>query len=143
MQRHRYGNEKHQSAIKRESTRVEWKNAHGFDVIQPECAEKEQRPAAADAGTAKQAIAFVLFKINSPNKEKRPGKVRDANLAKRSKSAELVDPEQSDAYDENDDPEFVEPVRAQGFFDCGDGFHALLESGLRRCHTVGGEWRWR
>ena len=56
-------------------------------------AEKEQRPAAADAGAAEEAIAFVLFQIDATYKEKSGGEVRDADFAELAKSAELVDAE--------------------------------------------------
>src|SRR6267143_5635004 len=104
---------------------------HRGDVINRVGAEKEQRPAAADAGAAEEAIAFVLFQKYSTHKEKGGGEVRDADFAERAKSTEFVDAEQGDTHDENNDAKFVEPVCAEGFFDRRDGLHALLESRLR------------
>ena len=143
MQRHGHRDDKHESAIERERTSVEGKHAHGFNVIDPKRAEEEQRPSAADAGAAEQAIAFVLFQINATHKEKRGGEVRDTDFAERAKSAELVDAEKSDAYHENDDAEFVEPVCAEGFFDRRDGFHALLGSRPRSKQAIRRDGRWR
>ncbi len=91
-------------------------------------AEKEQRPAASYAGTAKEAIAFVLFQIYATYKEKSGGEVGNTYFAERAKGAKFVNAEESDAHDQNDDAEFVEPVRAQSFFNRRNGFHALLES---------------
>src|SRR2546430_7451524 len=105
-------------------------------MINPEGAEKEQRPTSADAGAAKKTIAFVLLEINAAYKKKRGCEVRNPDFAQRSKRAEFVDTEESDTHHENDDAEFIEPVCAESLFNRGYGFHALLKSRPRRRDAI-------
>ena len=112
-------------------------------MINPEGAEKEQRPTSADAGVAKKTIAFVLLEINAAYKKKRGGEVRNPDFAQRPERAEFVDTEESDTHDQNDYAEFVEPVCAESFFNRGYGFHALLKSRPRRRDAICRERRWR
>src|SRR5256886_15709401 len=111
-------------------------------MINPEGAEKEQRPTSADAGVAKKTIAFVLLEINAAYKKKRGGEVRNPDFAQRPERAEFVDTEESDTHDQNDYAEFVEPVCAESFFNRGYGFHALLKSRPRRRDAICRERRW-
>src|SRR6267378_3374681 len=61
---HRDRDDQHQDAI--ESQGIE--NTHWCDMMNRVGTEKKQRPPAADAGAAKEAIAFVLFQIDAAHK---------------------------------------------------------------------------
>ena len=112
-------------------------------MIDPKGAEKKQRPAAADARAAEEAVAFVLFEKYAAAKQNRRGEVRDAYFAERPKSAKFIDAKQRKPNHRHDDADLGEPVRTQRLFDGGYCFHALLKRGFWRERAISGDRRWR
>ena len=100
---------------------------HGFDVINGVAREEEQSPAAADTASSDQPILLALLEGDATDEQEQCREIRNASLAERAKRAQFMNAEKSDANDEDDDSEFVEPVGAERLLDGGHGLQALLK----------------
>ena len=132
LERHTYRNKQHERAVHSEPGEVGREDSHRADVVDAVGAEEKQRPASSNSATADKPVAILLLEENSTDKESRRGEIGKERLASRAKRAQFLNSEVGHPHHEQRDANFQEPVRAEGFLDRGNSFHALLEGGLRR-----------
>ena len=103
VQRHRHGNEQHESAIDGEPSEIRREDTHRADVVNAVGAEKEQRPAAADPCAAKQAITLALFQRNAAHKKQDRREIRNAGFAEGAESSKLINTKERDTDNQDND----------------------------------------